>query len=162
MGVDLHVHIGPYIECTYKTAKKEVNAYGCTNTECRKYKDRTENAAVAHRGKFCQECGCPIGVTKMEVPDRPNFHEVVGEDVLTDLDDGTSNKTFFLAPNQVRPGEPKSLAIKVDEGTHNDLSGIDIKAEIAWLEKMYAAELVQLRAAYDNVLVKWGVHSYFY
>ena len=151
-----HLYLGPYVECTYKKATRTDHVVGCSAAECKKHPKKVGPNA---EGQFCSACGAPNTKIPIEVADRTDRYEVVGDE-LFDLHSEKHQDVLWLAPNVRRKGDPRP---KFDDSgeLHLDLQGNDRVAEMDWLEKAFAPELKKLREAYATVTLKWGLHQYF-
>jgi hypothetical protein len=163
MSLRLHIHLGPYVECKYRPAKREVTVNGCTDPTCHSYKERSQWSVASG---FCSKCGGKKGPSKMLVDDRPEYIEVIKGQTLTCIHDEDSREKdkLFLIPNITLPGEPKCLSIKSGEPGHVDLSGAtwDIHSDMTWFEEAFAKEIALLKTAFDDVQVKWGLHQWYH
>jgi hypothetical protein len=156
MSISKHIYLGPYIECTYKPATRTTYVNGCTNVSCERH---TKRPPAYMSTRFCPACGAPIGKIPVEVPDRPDCYDVVGDELLN-----MSSRTdvLRLAPNVHRSGDPRpSWQLDGDEEFCLDLQQVNPRAEMVWLERAFAPEISKLREAYATVEIKWGVCQYF-
>jgi hypothetical protein len=156
MGTYVRLYFGPYLECTYKPKKKTVPVHGCTNTSCEEY---PRPNTLSGRGNFCQTCGSATGAAAVEVDDRPDRYDVVG-DTLHEMRTCEDDR-ILLAPNVrrselLRPGDPRE-AFSPGEPFEIDPREIDHEEDLRWLEVRYAPEIEKLRAAYATVKPKWGL-----
>lgn len=164
MGSYLTVYLGPYVECTYRNETQEVEVVGCTNSTCPEYAKRERG--VARAGKYCPSCASPIGASKRLEPHRPSSYDVLGErEEIAPLGWDKDNKFLRFGSNigtskvNGNLGAPRSFYPK-EEG-HADLTRINVEAETRWFEDRFTSSLERLRAAYDNVTVKWGLHMFY-
>ena len=159
MGMHAHLYLGPYVECTAKPEMKGKIVQGCTDRKCSEYP--TEDGCDAE-GKFCSECGSPIGPVGVKVVDYPDPYDIV-EDALFEIQTETPMEEggpVFLAPNQRRDGDPRPASLNNQEEFSLDLRNVDWKKEVAWFEKAFHGELCALREVYAKVEIKWGLHKY--
>ncbi len=158
MSSHKHLYLGPYVECTYKKATRIDHVYGCTLVECKKHPTKRGPDA---EGKFCSTCGSVNAKIPIEVPDRTDRYEVVGDELFTINSEETENRNIlWLAPNVRRKGDPRP-DLDDDGEIHLDLLSAKPEAEMAWFKDAFAKELKKLQAAYATVTVKWGLHQYF-
>jgi len=155
MGVDHRLYLGPYIECTYKDAVRTVRVFGCPVSTCIQHPKRVMPGAS---GKYCAECGALNEQVRVQVPDRPDPYEVVGDELFNMST--SSEDPVWLGPNRALAGSHEVSADAENEEVHMDMQHVDPRAEIALMERAYASELEKLRAAYATVEVKWGLHLY--
>jgi|GEM_PF-5179711 len=164
MSSHQNVYLGPYVACTYRSEKREEDRYGCTKPACMGYGVRTDSEHGW--GKFCPNCGGPIGMSKEMVASRPDPEDVVGNlfGLMTNEDDEEDKSDeFFLAPYHEKKRSPPRAPMHFDETEigHFDLETVDRQAEMKWLEDQYAASIAKLRDVYDNVRIGWGLHIYY-
>jgi hypothetical protein len=130
-----------------------VPRHTCLNANCPSH-GTSERAAA----KFCGECGGPLGRIAVDMPAGTNWLEVLDNGFDLRRLDGQAGQTLYLGCNGVPASGPREFAL--DEEHHEDLTEIDRAAEIAWFQGRYAKELAKLRAAYDDVVVRWGAHRW--
>lgn len=174
MGIRHCMHLGPYVECTYKQAMTKVIRRGCTNTACTQHPTSARNmdltsaiesftkaARLGGTAKFCSTCAGPIGDVAVSVRDRPNYYDVVGDELTSiQSDEDHAGDIVYLAANVRRAGDP-GRDLDSDETIHLDLDDSDPVAEVEWFEKAFAKELAALRKVYETVEVRWGFHHYY-
>jgi hypothetical protein len=156
MGSYLNIYIGPYVECAYRNETHEVDVHGCTNEKCPEFKKRERWAS---RGvvKFCGSCAGALGPSKKVEPYRPTPYDVMqNRDEIVPLGLEGKEATVRLGSNIKGPRD-----FHPDRSCTLDLTALDREAEMRWFESRFADDLRLLRAAYDNVTVKWGLHVYY-
>lgn len=157
MGLYLSGHIGPYIQCTVRTERIEIEAKGCTNPTCAEFLRRARWGSAEG---FCSKCGTKRGITPMLTDVRPDFREVIQGESLTEARGDRSGDTLFLIPNTHRSGVT-SRYIGQHETVHLDLSTVDMKAEVEAMKKAFEEEVALLEKAFDDVTIKWGFHLWY-
>lgn len=155
----MRVYLGPYVECTYREATKEVDVCGCTSPTCSQYANRSQWSRLSAQVKFCSCCGSTIGLSKKTIPDKPSRFDVV-QDELRSLNEYEVTEQVLLAPNIINSGLPRPFNLEdVESSVHLDMATLTTSAqEIVWFHDRYADALKKLRAAYATVEVKWGLH----
>ncbi len=158
MSVHKCLYLGPYVECTYKPATRVRDVWGCTLPECKRHPKKIQPDA---EGKFCSTCGMANGKIPIQVNDRPDRYDVVGDELFQIESSDPANKdVLWLAPNVRRKGDPRPKWD--DDGEiHLDLVNANPQQEMDWFEKAFAKELEKLRKVYATVTVCWGLHQYF-
>lgn len=146
MSVDRHLRIGPYARCVDRPRTRAVAERGCP----------THGAKYDRPGPHCQICGAPFVEISREVPCVVDPYDLIGDELSGHRDIAY----LYLFPNGGRKGAP-GYGEDVRSEFHVDSADLTIAADIAWFEREYADELVKLRAAYDDVEVRWGVHQWF-
>ena len=163
----MNVYLGPYVECKYRPATRTKTFPACVSAGC-----AAHGVKLAHGrprlAKYCQQCGGPIGGGSEQVPDRPHFYEVIGEDdVLIDLDPG-SDSAVILGSNMTDCGLG-GRRMHFGGEAHVDVSAsgrlvaedATLWVEIEWFVKEYPGPLEKLRGAYDVSEVRWGLHIFY-
>ena len=158
MGISQSVFLGPYVECDYRDEVRDEKVFGCTKPNCEEYAKRARLYGPKPTKKFCSSCGSPTGETLKPTKYRPTHYDVLEqyEDNLTPL--GDKGEGFYLGPNLI---EGPTRRVFLRDEHHENLATMNPSAEIVWFCEEYAEELVALREAYNNVVVRWGVHVHY-
>lgn len=163
MGVDTNLYLGPYVSCTQRLGEKVTKIPACANEKCRDFK--REN--VRRDGEFCSRCGSKIGEIAKREDALVRFTDVVGDDVLIDLEgnyhDGKSRIVLLGTNASKYAGAPRNFRRDLNDDLHEDLSSIaaTVSSEIRWFEDHHADALAKLREAFDDVRICWGLHLYY-
>ncbi len=162
MGVHTYIYLGPYVECTHRKMTRTVTMRACTKKECAAHPNKLGKSIT---GNFCPVCGLQLGDVKFEVPEFISPYDVVDDELAplsSDDGEGEGGRTFCLCPNDRREGDPADRRGRMTDNEEFalDLRTVDMKAEMDWLSKAFAPELVKLRENYAKVEVKWGLHQY--
>lgn len=157
MGIRRYVYLGPYVEATPRNETHEVEAVGCTNPNCIGFDKRHPFSPPA--GKFCPECASPIGKRKRIEKYRLSTYDVLdGDENIMELFCDEKDGKVRLGSN-IRG--PRKFDHQSDGELVEDLTTLDRAAEILWFETEFAADIEKIRAACDDVTVKWGLILYY-
>lgn len=156
MGMHSHIHLGPYVRCTFRKEMRDVSFETCPNAVCPRH------GKTPREEKFCAQCGTQIGKITIRQPHRPSVYETLGnDDVLLDLNGNEESKKYlYLAANTTKG--PRDFLQPNDEILHIDLTNTDRAAEMKWFEDRYAETIRLLREAYDDVTICWGLHQFWW
>lgn len=150
MGLSASVYLGPYVQCKQRPRTANTTLQTCGTVGC----DQSERHLSS---KFCPSCGGAVEKRTRTVEATLSHYEVV-EDDLTDLS-YDSDQILYLGTNHRPPKRQFHSDPRTDE-LHQILTPELIQEEMEWFHKTYAKQLEKLRAAYDDVQVHWGLHTY--
>ncbi len=153
-------YLGPYFECTDTPKTTRANIFGCGKEACAAYVGSETNPYDAHE-KFCAKCGSAHRNVRVSRAVHVDVVELFGDQMSARRHDlpGRADKVIVI-PNIQRKGEPRA-DIDMDGDYVIDMSEVDTRAEMAWLETAFAPELRKLRKAFAKVETKWGAFSYW-
>lgn len=158
MSVSTTMYIGPYAVVDNKVTAEVVQVRACTSSTCPKKKPTNKWDAV--KSPHCSQCGAKVGPMDIAVDTHLSTYEVMEEKerlTSTGQGDGDGPQVYLI----VNEGKVyKARNFYQDIGTHEDLGSVNMSAEILWFMDRYKKELDQLREAYGEVHVIWGVHYY--
>lgn len=162
MSMSRNVYLGPFVMGLHRPGRRErLQVRGCTNATCVASPLKTLEEDY-EAGDFCRKCGSPRGPVVIERKGRISTDDALGEsERLSDATgNGTRGRSFALIPNVVLPGSPER-DLRMHDEVRLELRSVDMLKEIAWFEKAFRWELVQLEVVYDNVHVTWGLLQWF-
>lgn len=157
MSLDSNLHVGPYMVVKGEKIEEEVTT--CINIECIVHIRNTSKT-----GKYCDECGSPIGLKNVKKEEKlhardfdqlDKCEEFVDELIYTDPICGKSN--IFIS-NYTAPFDKKGRFMDEDGGDL-DLRGINIESEIDWFIKKHEKVINFIKSIFgeDSVEIKWGI-----
>lgn len=159
MGMRQYIYIGAYAECVPETKDKPIMSWRCSNPACPRH-----NFAPT-RAKFCGDCGSPVeeyqsGVEKEPTVDRWELADQINE-ALTCFEWPGSH--IWIANRKVEEGP---VSIRVDDDDEINVRQVDLRRpaeNVAYFMTGFKPALDKLREAYgpDNVVIKWGVVTYY-
>ena len=158
MGLYHHLYVEPYVSCTLVRHKELVKVRRCPKPECTKPKPIASWASI--RDTFCPGCGTAIAEVEISVMKGISPYDVIREETLFVLESGSpasDDKLHFGANQQCGP---RDFSVAQEE-FHLDIKTIDVAKEIDLFTKQFAKEIDACRAAYQDVVVSWGVHQYY-
>lgn len=157
MGSYQQLYVGPYVTCKQRTVLRDEVIRTCLNPTCTLHRKRPHQRNAHGDDRFCARCGHEVGSFTIQEKSPISPYEVVDDDLNHINPDEYNGGVLHLGANTRET--PRDFTPEPD-GTHLDITGIDIQAEIAWFEKMYAVDIEKLREVFDDVRVCWGVHAY--
>ena len=152
MGVERHIHIGPYIRVSYE--KRISRSDNCRmKSECPDSSD-----------PYCPKCGLDSSRRFSTYEVKPEFWDMFdnGEPLASVGEDGESE----CGTRGIADLRPNNYPLPRDFGGENDLDStdLDIEAEISWMKEKHSKEISILNEKFgeEHVEVRWGYFSWWY
>jgi hypothetical protein len=156
MGVDYHVHFGPFVRVFNPKQPASESITACFNSQC------TEFRKVAF-SKFCAFCGNPISkgdVPKMERV-KFDYYEELEECLVPSIyykPEGLDEYEFLIPNKNFGISRPTFLDARCDS-TVVGLSPSEIEEELTHFRTTFSKQIEILEKAFgqDKISIKWGM-----
>jgi hypothetical protein len=161
MSVDYRVYLGPYIEIKTKGLTRKViyDHFACRNKTCKRLNKAIDSKVDQD---YCAACGKPIKNHPEEVEEEWFPLEMAAEEgILNEVcpdgqDEDEEGDTQLWFP-RLEIEREMSWSVKYDS-VWEDMTDLDVKAEIAKVESECANALVVLERVYGSKpVIKWGI-----
>jgi len=154
MSVSFQVYVGPYIEAPNPKRTSPRSIRCCPNKSCGKHKKESGD-------EFCPKCGQKIQIITIQSVKRIDF-QALDEDRL-----------FHIHPDWLPPQHEDTAIFQPNQGHfghHFDRDDARIMAitasmmdeEISRFQRHFVKDIDEVKAAFGDATVKWGVLAYSY
>lgn len=159
MGIDYHIHVGPYIKVKETIVKQKEEFYSCINIFCKNHKKHIAD-------KFCNECGKKIELFSHFIDSSIDF------DVYEEFDEKFCEGFSEYKPNSLNGFRifisnksdklHESFNVKYD-CFESSYTGEEINKKLVLFCNKYSKEINKIESVFggeQNVSIHWGVLSW--
>jgi hypothetical protein len=157
MGVDYHVHVGPYITVRNPPRNTTKDFDSCPKKSCSEY-------GKIITSKFCSVCGSEIKLISFPC-EAPLYIDIYGEfdERLSEAfyeSDSPLKDTMVLLSNKRDTGGKTVDPSQCDELV--DMSNVNVQEEINKFKKILSKDIQKLEELFgkNSISVKWGILSW--